>query len=200
VKYYGCGEYGDTNHRPHYHIAIFGEEFSGDRYKWRTSNGNQLWRSPRLERLWPHGQAEIGELTFESAAYIARYIMKKITGTKADEHYKRTDEHGNDYWIEPEFNVMSRGGRTGKGIAHAWFVKYKDDVTASDSVLARGMPSKPPRYYDKLLEALAPLEHEAMLQAREAKQINFADQTRERLAVRETVTLARLNQYKRSLE
>lgn len=200
VKYYGCGEYGDNTQRPHYHIAIFGEDFSDDRYKWKTSNGHQLWRSSRLERLWPHGSAQIGSLTFESAAYIARYIMKKITGTKADEHYRRTDEFGNDYWIEPEFNVMSRGGRTGKGIAHAWFQQYKSDVYPHDHVIARGVPSKPPRYYDELLKALEPLEHEAILAARELNPPDPRDNTRERLEVRETVTLARLNQYKRSLE
>jgi len=37
------------------------------------------------------GHCEIGALTFESAAYVARYIMKKVNGDLAAEHYKRTD-------------------------------------------------------------------------------------------------------------
>lgn len=204
VKYYACGEYGDEDQRPHYHVALFGEDFSDDRYKWRRSKtGHQLWRSSRLERLWPHGHAEIGDLTFESAAYVARYIMKKVNGQKADDHYKRTDpETGEIYWIQPEFNVMSRGGRTGKGLGHAWLLENKNDVYgAGDYVVVRGKKCKPPRYYDKILQALAPFEHEAITQAREmTRTTDPADETPERLAVREAVALARLKQHKRQLE
>jgi len=101
IKYYLVGEYGDLTKRPHYHAAIFGEDFADDRYAWRHQGPNTLYRSSRLERLWPHGNAEIGQLTFESAAYIARYIMKKINGKLADEHYKRTDAQGQIYYITP---------------------------------------------------------------------------------------------------
>lgn len=200
VKYYACGEYGDLTHRPHYHIAIFGEDFTDDRIKWKLSNGNQLWRSSRLTRLWPYGGADIGDLTHESAAYIARYILKKITGTKAHEHYKRTDENGNDYWLQPEFSVMSRGGRTGKGLASEWFRLFNRSVYPHDNVITRGHPSKPPRYYDKLLEELDKLEYEVVKMKREHAQRNPEDQTPARLDARETVLLAKLNQNKRSLE
>ena len=78
VKYYAVGEYGENYGRPHYHAALFGEDFSDDRYVWRTTeSGHTVYRSPRLEKLWTLGNCEIGELTFESAAYVARYIMKK---------------------------------------------------------------------------------------------------------------------------
>lgn len=198
IRYYGCGEYGEKLGRPHYHLAVFGEEFSGDRYPWRRSpSGHQLWRSPRLEKLWPHGNAEIGELTFESAAYIARYMMKKITGPKAKEHYQRVDADGEVYWITPEFNVMSRNPGIGKG----WMQKYERDVYPHDYVVINGQKCKPPRYYDKLLEALKPHEMEAIKEARaEGALANSADNTAERLAVKETVLKARLTINKRSLE
>jgi len=54
--------------------------------------------------------------------------MKKINGKLADEHYKRTDAQGQIYYITPNSRSMSRGGRTGRGIGHAWFEQYKDDV------------------------------------------------------------------------
>lgn len=202
VKYYACGEYGDRTHRPHYHIAVFGEDFSDDRLHWKNSeSGNPLWRSSRLARLWPHGDADIGELTFESAAYIARYIMKKVTGTKAIDHYKRWDKDGNEYWITPEFNVMSRGGRTGRGIAAEWFDQFRHDVYPHDHVISRGHPAKPPRYYDKLLEQIDPYLLADIKQRREAgAAIHLADNTPARLEARETVALAKLLQNKRSLE
>lgn len=196
VRYYACGEYGERTHRPHYHIAVFGEDFSDDRLEWKHSNGHQLWRSSRLARLWPHGDADIGDLTFESAAYIARYIMKKINGVMAVDHYRRLDREGNENWLKPEFNVMSRR----PGIASEWFKQFKSDVYPHDHVISRGHPAKPPRYYDKLLEQIDPY----LLQAIKADRIAAAslheeDNTPQRLEARETVALAKLNQTKRSL-
>lgn len=197
VKYYACGEYGEKTHRPHYHIAVYGEDFREDRVFYKKSNsGFDLFDSATLTRLWPHGHADFGDLTFESAAYIARYIMKKITGPMALNHYKRVDREGNDIWLQPEFNVMSRR----PGLAREWFLRYKNDVYPTDQVIVRGHAAKPPRYYDKLLEQLAPYEHLLMKEAREAAPHNEADQTNERLQARETVMLAKLSKTKRSLE
>ncbi|QCQ84980.1 replication initiator protein [Blackfly microvirus SF02] len=196
LRYYGVGEYGDITHRPHYHLAIFGEDFSDDRIPWKHSNGNQLWRSSRLARLWPHGDTDIGELTFESAAYIARYIMKKVNGPKAHDHYRRTDEFGNDFWIEPEFNRMSRR----PGIGKAWYETYQGDVHPQDYVIINGKKCKPPRYYDKLLEALEPLTMEAIkLQRQEDAKHQEDDNTWRRLRAKERVAIAASKQTKRSI-
>ena len=106
------------------------------------------------KKLWTLGNCEIGELTFESAAYVARYIMKKINGPMAKEHYKRYDPTtGEIYWITPEFNLMSRGGKKKKGIAATWLETYKDDVYPHDYVIMNGQKLKPPRYYDNQLAA-----------------------------------------------
>jgi hypothetical protein len=201
IKHYSVGEYGDKNGRPHYHAAIFGEDFSDDRYEWRKApSGAMLYRSPRLEKLWPHGAAEIGQLTFESAAYIARYIMKKINGALAPEHYKRQKPTGEIYWITPEFALMSRGGRTGKGIGHAWLEMYHTDIYPHDYVVMQGQKMKPPRYYDKHLAErdeigalLIKLEREFSARSQEA------DNTPKRLATKEIVATAKLNLGKRSL-
>lgn len=197
VKYYACGEYGDRTQRPHYHIAVYGEDFSDDRQKSKHSNGHQLWRSSRLKRLWPHGDADIGDLTFESAAYIARYIMKKIDGKKAVNHYNRVDREGNMYRLEPEFSVMSRR----PGIASEWFKQFKDDVYPHDHVISRGHPAKPPRYYDKLLEQIDPYLLATIKADREAAaETQAADNTPARLEAKETVAIAKLNQTRRTLE
>ena len=85
IRFFHCGEYGELNKRPHHHAIIFNFDFD-DKYLWKRGT-NPLWRSPTLEKLWPYGMSSIGKVTFESAAYVARYVMKKVNGELADEHY-----------------------------------------------------------------------------------------------------------------
>lgn len=195
VKYYLVGEYGDKYGRPHYHIALFGEDFSGDRKIWRTSGSYTCYRSPRLEKLWPHGNSEIGELTIESAMYVGSYILKKINGKKADDHYKRTNARGENYWLEPEFAYISNG------IGKEWLRKYHADVYPHDYVVRDGMQFKPPRYYDNLLGTWDPTTLAQIKATREERAKELADDnTPARLAVKETVTMARMATKKRNLE
>ena len=83
VRFFHCGEYGDLNKRPHYHAILFGVDFAHDRKLWSQKDGMKLFTSESLEKLWPYGFCTIGQVTFESCAYVARYIMKKQTGEKA---------------------------------------------------------------------------------------------------------------------
>lgn len=202
LKFFACGEYGDKLGRPHYHLALFGEDFRQDRYIWRNEKGNTLYRSPLLEQAWKRGNSEIGNLTQESAMYIASYVTKKITGPRAHWHYRKLDEHGNEYWLEPEFSLMSRGGRKGRGLGHAWLMKYHTDVYPEDLVVTnKGHKAKPPRYYDNLIEQIAP-ETSALIKFRRemrAKQL-AGDNTPARLADKETVTIAKQALKKRNLE
>jgi len=80
IRYYMAGEYGSTRGRPHFHACIFGYDFHDKKLFSRTSAGSLLYRSQELEKLWPYGYSTIGDVTFESAAYVARYIMQKQTG------------------------------------------------------------------------------------------------------------------------
>lgn len=196
IRFYMCGEYGEQLSRPHYHAAIFGEDWSENRYIHSERQGVTLWRSPDLERLWPHGYSTIGALTIDSAAYIARYVMKKMTGDLATEHYKRVDPlTGETYWLPPEFNVMSRK----PGIGKEWIEKYKTDVYPHDYVIVNGHKLKPPRYYDKLMEACDKYALEEIKAARQDG-IHYQDNTPARLKAREDVVLAKLQFKKRNLE
>lgn len=199
ISYYMCGEYGEKLGRPHYHYLIFGYDFPDKVHSKTTDHGEKLYESPTLNLLWPHGKAWIGQVTYESCAYVASYVMKKMTGKKAEEHYLRQDEGGNDYWLEPEFNEMSRR----PAIAKRWWDDFRQDVTTDDHVIApSGSERKPPRYYDKLLALFDPTAHAVMKMKREhrAKELTQDDQTPQRLADRETVLEAKLKLKKRSLE
>lgn len=192
VRFFMCGEYGSNTFRPHYHACLFGEDFSADRYLWSvTSAGHPLYRSPLLEELWPLGNTLIGNLSFESAAYVARYILKKVTGDLAADHYAWTDpDTGEVHQRTPEFCRMSLK----PGIGATWYDKYKSDVVTHDTVVINGVATKPPRYFDKLLKRSDPL---AMEDAKDRRAFEGygrrADNTDRRLADREEVTLAALN-------
>lgn len=202
VRYYMCGEYGETTWRPHFHACLFGVYF-GDRKVFKTGgSGHTLYTSDQLSKLWSAGHASIGDVTFESAAYVARYVMKKITGDRALEHYTRVDPlTGEVFQLTPEFAHMSLNPAIGK----TWFAKFHSDVfgVGKDRVNIHGRSFKPPKYYDKLLKDLAAeLGDDAdALSAymRSLRPVNEADQTEERLRVREQVARAKVGFFQRNV-
>lgn len=193
VRYFGCGEYGDDNGRPHYHAIIFGHAFLGDRYLWRTSpKGYPLYRSPTLERVWTFGHAEIGDVTTKSAGYVARYTLKKMTGERAKDHYHRPHPiTGVFYDLAPEFALMSNRPGLGAG----WIDKYPMDVFPSDFVVVDGAKRNVPAYYKKKLDERQLLRLKALRMAQMRKDV--LNRTPERLAVREELQAIRANKLKR---
>ena len=148
-----------------------------------------------LTKVWGLGHASVGDLTFESAAYVSRYIMKKVNGDRAKSHYEAIDyETGEIFNLKPEYVSMSRR----PGIASAWFDKYKNDVYPSDSVHIGGRFFRPPKYYDKIMKSLAPEMMEQIIEDR-LDRFDPKNNTPERLAVRHEVTKSRLAQYSRDV-
>lgn len=197
VRFYMCGEYGENFQRPHFHACLFNCFFADRSILSTTSAGSSLYRSPLLERLWPHGFSSIGDVTFESAAYVARYIVKKVTGSQADSHYTFLDpDTGELIRRTPEFTQMSRK----PGIGARWFARYRSDVYEHDYVVIRGSKVKPPRYYDNLLKSASDFssDHVEFLRSQKALARGPRD-TPERLAVRQAVAIARLATLTRKL-
>lgn len=192
-RYYACGEYtedekGNAVVRPHYHACIFGHDFHADRYI-HTHNkyGDPIYRSPTLEDSWKLGFSTLGELTRESAQYVARYVLKKQSGPK---------ESGAYWGRKPPFAVMSRNPGLGTG----WIKKWWADVYPHDYVVVEGEKTRTPRFYDKYLESKDP----AMLDLVKANRIAMGKKlegnyTREKLAGKNKVLLHRMkqNEYKR---
>lgn len=146
IRFFACGEYGDNFLRPHYHAIIFNLDIS-DLKSFSTSfSGDIYYTSETINQIWKNGYVIIGEVTFESCAYVARYVTKKMTGSQADFYYEGR---------QPEFVRMSRR----PGIGSAWLDQYKSDVYPHDYIVIRdGIKVKPPKYFDKLFESIAPDE------------------------------------------
>ena len=189
VRYYYSGEYGSrcTKHeihdcpvcgeiqRPHYHMICLGFDFP-DRELVGDREGLCVYESELLHQLWPFGFHEIGSVSFESAAYVARYTMKKVDDPKRlDEgHYMRYCwMRDNWYEVEREFAHMSKN----PGIGSDWFDKYAKDLYPSDElpVPGRGLMGKPPKYYDSKYELLDPEGMEEIKEERRKAMIEILE-------------------------
>lgn len=201
IRYYHCGEYGAKLLRPHYHACLFGFDFP-DKYLWEQRPGkDDLYRSDLLEKCWPFGYSSIGELTFNSAAYVARYILKKVNGDKADDHYIHIDDQGVVHKLQPEYTTMSRN----KGIGQGWIEKYADDCYPHDFVAFRDRgrrirKMKPPRYYDLHYEVVNPDQWNEVKRARKRASKLLASHYAERAADGERIQTKLQSTISRSYE
>jgi len=73
IRYYACGEYGESFDRPHYHAILFGI----------GSESVDL-----IREAWGKGFVKVGSVTRDSIQYVAGYVRKKLNGEKAEEVYK----------------------------------------------------------------------------------------------------------------
>lgn len=198
IRFFHCGEYGEKYGRPHYHAIIFNHDFE-DKTPWKIINENQIFISSELSELWPWGFSSTGAVTFHSAAYVARYIMKKITGDQAESHYQIHPKTGEvlPQPRKPEYTTMSRR----PGIGHAWLEKYGQDVKNGDHVIMNGHSMPPPRYYDKQFEVLngSYMRKTKGRRVREARK-HADDNTRDRLLVKEQVKNAQISHLPRDVE
>lgn len=195
IRFLASGEYGEKNLRPHYHAIIFNHTFPDALlYRDKTADHERLYTSTALSEVWPYGLATLGDVTFESAAYVARYNMKKIAGENSGAFYLRQNpDTGFYHQVEPEFLVMSRR----PGLGADWIKRFKPDVYPDDFVLARGAKSSPPRFYDQQLT-----EEELEQTKRRRKRLGLRykpHQTNERRRARVIIRDQRISLLKRQL-
>ena len=101
-------------------MRVFSALISRIKCFFSKAGGNKLWTSATLEGLWKFGFSSVGEVTFESAAYVARYCLKKVNGDLAKDHYAMVDlDTGEVYQKEAEFSHMSLK----PGIGALWLQK-----------------------------------------------------------------------------
>ena len=118
-RYYMCGEYGDQNDRPHYHMCLFNFNFP-DKQKWSagSQSGFDQYVSEELNEIWGKGYCVIGEVTYESAAYVARYVYKKMLGNTDEEKQKVYQGRLEEYTNMSRRPYIVTGKHIGIGRAH----------------------------------------------------------------------------------
>lgn len=194
VRFYGATEYGETTNRPHCHIILLNCILPDGSLKHLFNNhfGQPIYEGLYFEKYWPYGFVNVGGFSFDSACYVARYVMKKHKG-KDSTYY---EERG----IESEQSVMSRV----PGIASQFFddnwknIYIKRDYEEQtindgahildkiyfDSTLfldGKGKSFTPPSYFDDKLKQISPYDYEIIksyrLKKAEANEMNYYYQT-----------------------
>lgn len=166
-----------------------------------TKAKEPIYVSPLLDRLWGFGFASVGNVTFGSASYVARYHLKKVGSAVSNTGYlvPSTGEV-----LSPEYVTMSRGAgkndpdpRFRGGLGSGWFDKYSADVYPQDSRVIKGVDTKPCKFYDSLYESVDPSGFRDVKVDRMVKASALCDDnTDDRLAVKERVKLAQISQLK----
>ena len=196
IRFFHGAEYGDNLGRPHHHACIFGHDFS-DKEIFSECEGIYTYYSPTLENLWGHGFCTTTELTLQSAAYVARYCLKKINGKNQNEHYQTTDPYTGEIQIKiPEYATMSRK----PGIGRDWYEKFNSDIFPHDTTIYKGKNIKTPRYYENLLRSTDEIAYTLLKETRKHNaQKHAADNTPARLLVREKVKIYSMKDLQRKL-
>lgn len=209
IRFYACGEYGGEGGRPHFHILAFNLLPLPDmRYWFTTDQHEKIYHSEILQnKIWKKGICSIGELTWNSCAYVARYVVKKQKGATKG----LVDLSGNLVsGLEPEFTRMSRM----PGIAWKYYDEHKHEFYETDEIViavrGKARTIKPPRYFDKMydLENVDPfimrdIKERRAERAKESmkEQLMHTDLNEsEYLAVKERNKLAQIKALKRGLK
>lgn len=157
IRYFACGEYGEKTQRPHYHLIVFGWFPEDAVFRARGRKGEYNYYSSKiLDNLWPNGLNVVADVTWESCAYTARYVVKKFTG---DMSYLYDEKN-----IKPPFVSMSKK----PGLGFDYFMKYhamfnNDEIKKYYLSTDSGSISfSKPRYFKKIddLASFIPLTAE----------------------------------------
>lgn len=156
-RIFACAEYGDKSLRPHMHIIFFGLVLDDLVLLRKSHKGYNLYTSKFLDDRWTEtldnvvykkGIITVQECTWETCAYTARYIMKKLNGDMAKEYEQNA--------MDPPFVTMSRR----PGIGYAYLANHIDDIREFEYITVgtqSGSKSfRPPRYFNSKLVDIDP--------------------------------------------
>lgn len=121
LRFFLCGEYGEHTFRPHYHMILFGISGFPDavEYSIPTPDRATDYFSSSLASLWSKGNVIYSLASYQTFAYVARYVLKKQFGSDGGDSFYRGRK--------PPFITMSRR----PGIGMTYFNTHDDFSSAS---------------------------------------------------------------------
>lgn len=169
IRFFACGEYGESSMRPHFHILLFNCPIPDLEFLKSSFNGDTYWTSEILDKIWsenvgkdengktiykPKGFVLVANLNYDTCAYVARYMLKKQKGFDDKLVQKGlTVSFYDKLGLIPPFTRSSRM----PGIAKDYYDKERDKIYEYDEIIitnGKGIAKKvkPPKYYDRLYD------------------------------------------------
>lgn len=152
IPFMVTGEYGDENKRPHWHVLLFNYRPDDEKSRRPNKLGHTLHTSNTIDRLWGHNDPEkapslYGEVTIDSAGYVARYAAKKLVHGKDQDHQ-----------FHPKHKTSIK-----HAIGKSWIEKYWKQTFENGYVTVYSVDEKPirtaiPRFYTDWLKKHHPEE------------------------------------------
>lgn len=146
IRFMAAGEYGENTKRPHMHAIMFNMPIPAEELKVykQTYTKDFLYTWEWLTNIWGKGNVIIAEVTWNTCAYVARYMCKKQKGPGSSEYYAKNGQI-------PEFMRMSNR----PGIARKYYEEHKKEIYNQDELIVTGRNGKvksikPPKYFDNL--------------------------------------------------
>ena len=174
-------EYGSQTLRPHYHLIIFGLPLDEQLFVkiGNNANGDALWTTPQLDNIkskdcwtvrrpigdrtapvYRAGNITVGEVTFQSISYVARYTMKKANKT-----------YDSDWWYKSQ-GLDIEGISQSQDLGKWYYDLHKEEIYENDIVPVLGNNgnfSKPPKSFDRLYKKEFPQKYEEVIKRRKEK-------------------------------
>jgi hypothetical protein len=158
------GEYGERTKRAHWHAIIFNWRPRDAQKKYITDLNCQVYESETLNKTWGNGIAEFGDVTFQSAAYVARYSIKKLTHKDESDFYKPIHKKSSLHAIGKKYIEQH----------------YKHVFNRGSVVLPGGITAPIPRYFIRWLREHRPEDFIQYLMTTKSKQLDRAAQKQQK--------------------
>lgn len=169
LRFFAAGEYGETNHRPHYHAILYGPSTAQEEL---------------IHETWGKGHTLTVDVTPAAIAYTAGYTAKKI-GWKGHTRSIVDQETGELlYQWEPPFIRMSRRPGIG-GHARQWPQSWRSYAVHN------GTRIPVPRFLHEAWKAQATEEQIEQLRKEVKERLALKDTSKERREAAEQIAIAR---------
>lgn len=131
LEIFNVHEYG-KNGKKHWHLIVFNFDFKHDKTIFNIKNGNSLYISETLKKLWPFGNHTIGDVSEASAMYQAKYMEKDFQHYNTHNARKSHSQHS--------------------GLGKPYFLKHYSQILRLGYIPFNGKKHPVPRSFEKIAE------------------------------------------------
>lgn len=140
LRYFGVGEYGELNQRPHYHLLVFNLPVYSQVGK---PYNEKVLLLKTITEAWKKGSIDLGDVSQSSINYVCKYVFKQI-------QFKNMKDK------QPPFRLMSLRPAIGSEYIRSHQVYHNNNLEFS-CTKPDGRKIPIPRYYKRKIFGISKL-------------------------------------------